>query len=76
MQNKEKITVEASINAPIEKVWDATTTPEHITMELLRYWHAIRRKVCGCWKLNAEGVRWSNGFDSSIYTEIIPHKIA
>ncbi len=75
MQNKEKLTVERALMHDLES-WDVTTTPEHITMELLRYWHAISGTVCGCWKLNAEGVRWSNGFDSSIYTEIIPHKIA
>ena len=28
---KEKITVEASVNAPLEKVWDYWTGPEHIT---------------------------------------------
>lgn len=30
MDNKTKITVEVSINAPIEKVWECYTKPEHI----------------------------------------------
>ncbi len=31
MENKTPITVKVSINAPIEKVWDCWTAPEHIT---------------------------------------------
>lgn len=30
METKIKITIEATIKAPIEKVWDYWTTPEHI----------------------------------------------
>lgn len=29
--NKTKITVESTVNAPLEKVWEFWTTPEHIT---------------------------------------------
>lgn len=31
MDNKEKISVTANINAPIKKVWEYYNTPEHIT---------------------------------------------
>lgn len=81
MQNKEKITVEASINAPIEKVWECYTQPEHITKWNFASddWHCPSAendlRVGG--KLNArmEAKDRSNGFDfEAIYTEIIPNK--
>ena len=31
MSNKIQITIDAKVNAPIEKVWDCYTKPEHIT---------------------------------------------
>ena len=31
MDDKKKITVETTVNAPIEKVWECWTKPEHIT---------------------------------------------
>ncbi|MCL6493617.1 MAG: SRPBCC family protein [Ignavibacterium sp.] len=81
MSDKTKITVEASINAPIEKVWECYTQPEHITKWNFASddWHCPSAendlRVGG--KLNArmEAKDGSNGFNfEAIYTEIIPHK--
>ncbi len=40
--NKNTITVEATVNAPIEKVWECWTNPEHITQWAFASddWHA------------------------------------
>ncbi len=40
--NKNTITVEATVNAPIEKVWECWTNPEHITQWAFESddWHA------------------------------------
>jgi len=81
MNSESKITVEASVNAPIEKVWECYTQPEHITKWNFASdnWHCPSAendlRVGG--KLNArmEAKDGSNGFDfEAIYTEIIPHK--
>jgi uncharacterized protein YndB with AHSA1/START domain len=81
MSDRIKITVEANISAPIEKVWNYYTQPEHITKWNFASdnWHCPSAendlRVGG--KLNArmEAKDESNGFDfEAIYTEIIPHK--
>jgi uncharacterized protein YndB with AHSA1/START domain len=81
MTDKTKITVEAKINAQIEKIWNYYTQPEHITKWNFASddWHCpsaeIDLRVGG--KLNArmEAKDGSNGFNfEAIYTEIIPHK--
>lgn len=81
MSDRIKITVEASINAPIEKIWNYYTQPEHITKWNFASddWHCLSAendlRVGG--KLNArmEAKDGSNGFDfEAIYTEIIPYK--
>ena len=81
MNSESKITVEASVNAPIEKVWNCYAQPEHITKWNFASddWHCPSAendlRVGG--KINArmEAKDGSNGFDfEAIYTEIIPHK--
>ena len=43
-ENKTNITVSATINAPVEKVWNYWTSPEHITQwyNASDDWHAPR----------------------------------
>ncbi|MFA3783440.1 SRPBCC domain-containing protein [Melioribacteraceae bacterium 4301-Me] len=81
MSDKTKITVEALINAPIEKVWNYYTQPEHITK-----WNFASEDWC-CpraqndlevgrkfsWRMEAKD--GSFGFDfGGVYDEVEKHK--
>lgn len=81
MSNKTKIMVEASINAPVEKVWIYYTLSEHITKWNFASddWYcpsAVNDLRVGekfSWRMEAKDK--SNGFNfEGIYTEIIPFK--
>lgn len=79
--NKIEITIHAEVNAPIQKVWECYTQPEHITN-----WNFASADWC-CpkaendlrpggklnWRMEAKD--GSFGFDfEAIYDEVIPHK--
>ena len=73
------ITVEAEINASVEKVWDLLTNPEHIVRwnNASDDWHTPRAendlRVGGRFLSRMEARDGSNGFDfSGIYTEVKP----
>ena len=76
-ENKINITVTAIINAPIEKVWNYWTSPEHITQwcNASDDWHAPRAEndlqVTGKFTTRMEAKDGSFGFDfNGIYDEI------
>ena len=75
------ITVEAIINAPLEKVWEFWTKPEHITKWCFASddWHAPSSssdlKVSGKLSTRMEAKDGSFGFDFwGIYNEIKPNE--
>jgi uncharacterized protein YndB with AHSA1/START domain len=69
METKAKITVQANINAPIEKVWEFWTKPEHITKwnHASEDWHSLRAendlKDGGKFLYRMEAKDGSFGFD-------------
>ncbi len=83
MNNQQNsITVEASINAPVAKVWSCWVTPEHI----MRWnaasddWHTPSAtndlRVGGTFTSRMEAKDGSMGFDfSGTYTELQPHAL-
>lgn len=77
MNEKTIITVEATINAPIEKVWECYTRPEHITQwnSASADWHTPRAendlRVGGKFLSRMEAKDGSAGFDFwGIYDEV------
>ena len=78
---KTKITVETTVNAPIEKVWKAWTTPSDITQwnNASDDWHTPRAendlRVGGSFTSRMEAKDGSFGFDfGGIYDEVEHHK--
>lgn len=76
------ITVETSINAPIEKVWDSWTKPEHITKwnQASDDWHSPRAendlRSGGKFNVRMEAKDGSAGFDfEGIYDEVKTHEL-
>jgi uncharacterized protein YndB with AHSA1/START domain len=74
-----KITVETNIQAPIEKVWRAYTTPEDIVQwnAASDDWHTTKSsvdlRVGGAFSSRMEAKDGSFGFDfAGIYTNVIP----
>lgn len=81
LENMEKITVAAFVNAPIEKVWDAWTKPDHITKwnNANDDWHTTKAtndlRVGGKFSSRMEAKDVSMGFDfGGTYTELKNHK--
>lgn len=77
-----KITVEATVAAPIEQVWRAYTTPEDIKQwnAASDDWHttaaAVDLRVGGAFSSRMEAKDGSMGFDfAGTYTRIIEHKL-
>src|SRR5437667_12753163 len=79
MQTKEKtlITIQAVINAPIEKVWEGWTTPQHITKwnNASDDWHTPHAendlRVGGKFLSRMEAKDGSFGFDfGGVYDEV------
>ncbi len=77
MDNKTKITVEAKIDALVEKVWDYYTKPEHIVKWNFASedWHCPSAsndmRVGGKYTVRMEAKNGSFGFDfEAIYDEI------
>jgi uncharacterized protein YndB with AHSA1/START domain len=76
-EGKIRITVEATINAPVEKVWEYWTKPEHITQwnNASPDWHAPRAendlRVGGRFTNRMEARDGSFGFDfGGVYDEV------
>lgn len=76
-----KITVSASINAPVEKVWDCFTNPSHIVNWNFASddWHCPRAendvRIGGKYNARMEAKDGSFGFDFiTIYTEVEVYK--
>lgn len=77
-----KITVEANVNAPIEKVWKAYTTPDDIKQwnTASSDWHtttaAVDLRVGGTFCSRMEAKDGSMGFDfAGNYTKVEPNKL-
>lgn len=77
-----KITVETTLQAPIEKIWSAYTTPEDILEwnHASDDWHTTKStvdlRVGGDFSSRMEARDGSAGFDfAGTYTRIIPHEL-
>ena len=75
--NVTKITVQSTINAPVEKVWDFWSLPEHITQWCAASddWHAPKAEndltVGGKFSTRMEAKDGSFGFDfGGVYDEV------
>ncbi len=78
---KIKVTVEVKVNAPIEKVWDRFTGPNHIINwnNASDDWHTPRAendlREGGRFVSRMEARDGSSGFDfSGKYVKVLPHK--
>lgn len=76
------ITVETTIDAPIEKVWKAWTTPEDIMQwnAASDDWHTtastVDLRVGGAFSFRMEAKDGSFGFDfAGTYTQVEPHRL-
>jgi uncharacterized protein YndB with AHSA1/START domain len=77
-----KITVETTVRAPIEKVWQAYTTPEDIIQwnAASDDWHttqsSVDLRVGGAFSSRMEAKDGSFGFDfAGTYTNVVPHRL-
>ena len=83
METKNKtITVEATVNAPIEKAWKCWNLPEHVTKWYFASddWHAPRAendlKAGGKFTIRMEAKDGSFGFDlNGTYDEVVVNKL-
>lgn len=76
-----KITVQTTVKAPIERVWQAYVTPEDIVQwnTASEDWHtthsSVDLKVGGQFTSRMEAKDGSFGFDfAGVYTEVVPHQ--
>jgi uncharacterized protein YndB with AHSA1/START domain len=83
METAEKtvITIRSNINAPVEKVWESWTKPEHITKWNYASddWHSPFAendlRVGGKFRARMEAKDGSFGFDfGGVYDEVIPNE--
>jgi uncharacterized protein YndB with AHSA1/START domain len=79
--NENAITVQATINAPVEKVWTYWNAPEHITQwcQASADWHAPYAendlRPDGKFKTTMAAKDGSFSFDfEGVYTEVKPHQ--
>jgi len=77
-----KITVQTTVKAPIDRVWNAYVTPEDIQQwnTASPDWHTTRSavdlRVGGTFTSRMEAKDGSFGFDfAGTYTQIIPHEL-
>lgn len=77
-----KITIEATMNAPVEQVWKAWTTPSDIVQwnTASDDWHTTKAevdlRVGGTFSSRMEAKDGSFGFDfAGTYTIVIPHEL-
>ncbi|MZQ86741.1 polyketide cyclase [Paenibacillus sp. 5J-6] len=78
---KQTVTVETTVHAPVEQVWEFWTQPEHITQWSFASddWHAPRAendlKVGGTFVTRLEAKDGSFGFDlGGVYDEVRTHE--
>ncbi len=76
------ITIETIVNAPVEKVWEAWTQPEHVTKwnHASDDWHSPRGendlKAGGKFNFRMEARDGSVGFDfTGTYDKILPNEL-
>lgn len=81
MENATKVTVEATVKAPVEKVWEYWTTPLHIMQwnSASEDWHTPSAtndlRTGGSFTCRMEAKDGSFGFDfGGTYDEVIPDK--
>ncbi len=79
---KTLVTVENTIQAPVEKVWNYFTTPEHIMKwnQASDDWHTVRSendlRAGGKFVSRMEAKDGSFGFDfGGVYDEVKPHQL-
>lgn len=77
----QKITVEIGVNAPVAKVWECFTNPEHVMQwnHASDDWHSPRAKnnliEGGTFNYRMESKDGTEGFDfEGIYHEVVPQK--
>jgi uncharacterized protein YndB with AHSA1/START domain len=77
-----QITIQATVDAPVEKAWNYWTSPEHITKwnNASADWHTPWAKndlrPGGKFQSRMESTDGSMGFDfEGIYETVIPHKL-
>src|SRR5437870_13512451 len=77
-----KITIETTVNAPVEDVWRAWTTPDDIKQwnTASEDWHTTRAsvdlRVGGKFSSRMEAKDGSMGFDfAGTYTKVVKHKL-
>lgn len=82
MNTNPSITVEAVINAPVEKVWQFWTNPEHIMKwnNASEDWHTPRAendlRVGGKFSARMEAKDGSMGFDfGGVYDEVVTNEV-
>lgn len=80
--NVTQVTVESNINAPVEKVWEYWTKPEHITKWnfAIDTWHSPSAtndlRVGGSFTSRMEAKDGSMGFDfGGIYDDVKTHQL-
>lgn len=78
----QSITVKITINAPVEKVWEFWTNPEHITKwnQASDDWHCPWAKndlrIGGSFSARMEAKDGSTGFDfGGVYDEVKTHEV-
>lgn len=81
-QANKQITVQNTVNAPVEKVWDYWTNPGHITQwnQASDDWHSPRAendlRTGGSFTTRMEAKDGSFGFDfGGIYDQVITHEL-
>ncbi|MBZ0097610.1 MAG: SRPBCC family protein [Taibaiella sp.] len=81
METTTKITVETTVNAPVQKVWDYWNQPEHITQwgAASEDWHTTRAqndlRQGGSFNYRMEAKDGSMGFDfEGVYDDVVDHK--
>lgn len=79
---KQTITVETTVNVPVEKVWEYWTKPEHVTKwnQASPDWHCPNGtndlRKGGKFSFRMEAKDGSFGFDfGGTYDEVIPYKL-
>jgi uncharacterized protein YndB with AHSA1/START domain len=80
--NTTRITVENTVNAPVEKVWNCWTAPEHITKWNFASddWHSPKAendlRAGGKFSARMEAKDGSMGFDfGGVYDEVKPNEL-
>lgn len=78
---KDRIMVEAQVDADVKKVWEYYTDPDHITKwnfaseDWHSPWAENDLRVGGKYRARMETISGSTGFDfEGVYDEIIPYK--